>query len=185
MHGYNGKILISFTDGKPIGVIQILGHYDSDYEWDDGDAAIDQAHQQEMPSSAAAGLGQRERRYHSQFYKNGTECDLTGQMRSAEVRFECDPSDAGHDAIVSIEEPQSCEYVLTVATIRVCDVEQLKPTPTEKPKEIKCSPALTAEEYEKYLKYGKGELTNWPFIIIYHNSFNINHYLHFSQHKKN
>ena len=161
MHGQKWHNLkISFADGKPIGVIQILGHYDSDYEWNDGDKAIDQAQQHALPSSAAAGLGQRQRKYHSQFYKNGTECDLTGHLRSTEVRFECDPS-AGHDAIVSIEEPQSCEYVLTVATIRVCDVQQLKPTPTEKPKEIKCSPALTAEEYEKYIIYGKGELTNW------------------------
>ena len=110
---------------------------------------------QSLPSSNAAAAGQR--KYHSQFYKNGTECDLTGHFRMSEVRFECDPS-AGHDVIVSIEEPLSCEYVLTVATSRICEVEQLRPTPTEKPREIKCSPALTEAEYDKFLKYEKGEV---------------------------
>jgi len=142
-------------DGKPIGVTQILGHYDSDYEWNDGDKAMDQS----LPSTnvaAAAAAAAGQRKYHSQFYKNGSECDLTGHFRASEVRFECDPS-AGHDVIVSIEEPLSCEYVLTVATSRICDVEQLRPTPTEKPREIKCSPALTEAEYDKFLKYEKAQ----------------------------
>ena len=148
-----------FADGKPIGVTQILGHYESDYEWNDGDKAMDQS----LPSTNADAAGQR--KYHSQFYKNGTECDLTGHFRSSEVRFECDPS-AGHDVIVSIEEPLSCEYILTVATNRICDVEQLRPTPTEKPREIRCSPALTEAEYDKFLKYEKGEVTKVYFFIV-------------------
>ena len=151
------KFCTCIADGKPIGVTQILGHYDSDYEWNDGDKAMDQS----LPSTnvaAAAAAAAGQRKYHSQFYKNGSECDLTGHFRASEVRFECDPS-AGHDVIVSIEEPLSCEYVLTVATSRICDVEQLRPTPTEKPREIKCSPALTEAEYDKFLKYEKGEVT--------------------------
>ena len=130
---------------------------DLTYEWNDGDKAMDQS----LPSTnvaAAAAAAAGQRKYHSQFYKNGSECDLTGHFRASEVRFECDPS-AGHDVIVSIEEPLSCEYVLTVATSRICDVEQLRPTPTEKPREIKCSPALTEAEYDKFLKYEKGEVT--------------------------
>jgi hypothetical protein len=123
-------------------VIEILGNFDSDFDWGDSDS-----------EGHSSGVGTR--KYHSQFYRNGTECDLTGQFRRSEVRFVCDPS-AVFDSLVEIEEPLSCEYVLTVATKKICDVDQLRPTPTERPREIKCSPALTEEEYEKYLRYEKG-----------------------------
>ena len=66
-------VYLYFADGKPIGVTQILGHYESDYEWNDGDMAMDQS----VTNAAATG----QRKYHSQFYKNGTECDLTGHFR--------------------------------------------------------------------------------------------------------
>ena len=48
-------------------------------------------------------------------------------------------------------------YVLTVATSKICSIQRLRPEPTKKPKEIKCSPALTDSEYEKYLQYEKGK----------------------------
>ncbi len=125
-------------------MIQILGHYDSDYDWQSENGGG-------IPEEEIVGA----RKYHSQFYTNGTKCDLTGHFRRAEVRFVCDPS-AVFDSLIEVEEPLSCEYLLTVATKKICAIDQLRPEPSKKPKEIKCSPALTEEEFEKYLQFEKG-----------------------------
>ncbi|PSC72091.1 endoplasmic reticulum lectin 1-like isoform B [Micractinium conductrix] len=58
-------------------------------------------------------------RYITQLYSEGEECDLTGQPRQVEVRFTCG-ADAGGTRLLSIKEPASCAYVLTVATPRLC-----------------------------------------------------------------
>ena len=39
-----------------------------------------------------------------------------------------------------IDEPQSCEYIIVVATKKICSIPQFRPHELQKPKEIKCSP---------------------------------------------
>ncbi|XP_059082809.1 protein OS-9-like [Tigriopus californicus] len=134
-----GKSVRQFhmEDNRPSGKIMSLGQYDHDYEWKEGEGV--------------AGL-----KHHSQFYLNGSACDLTGSLRQTEVRFICN-SDAIVDAIVQVDEPVSCEYVLTVATSKICSFPQLKPPPVIEPQPIVCSPVLTEREYEKYLKFEEAQ----------------------------
>lgn len=126
-------------DSRPTGQIMILGLYDhdEDLEPDDPDKKL-------------------HRRYHSQIYTNGSQCDLTGNARKTEVRFECDPS-ASMDSIGQVDEPKSCEYIITVITSKICAIAQLRPPPVRKPLKIDCQPVLTSSEYDKYQNYLKAK----------------------------
>ena len=68
------------TDGKSQGVELVLGKYESEYDWSSGGKG---------GADVTSGTGSnhnRLQRFHSQFYSNGTKCDLTGEPRKAEVR---------------------------------------------------------------------------------------------------
>ena len=67
-------------------------------------------------------------------------------------QFECDPT-AVIDAITQVDEPQSCEYIITVKTSKICAIPQLRPPPVRKPLKIECQPLLTADQYKKYQNY--------------------------------
>ena len=58
------------TEGRPSGKILVLGNYDHDQEWSET-----------QKSSKDAKVS-----HHSQYYTNGTLCDLTGGYRKAEIR---------------------------------------------------------------------------------------------------
>lgn len=62
--------------------------------------------------------GQKQLKYVSQLYDNGDTCDLTGGKRQTEVRYSC--GEGTKDLIVSIKEPSTCHYVMSVRTPRVC-----------------------------------------------------------------
>lgn len=57
--------------------------------------------------------------YLSETLLDGSFCDVSAQPRQAEVRYKCDAA-RETSAIVSIHEPQSCRYVVTVATPLIC-----------------------------------------------------------------
>ena len=59
------------------------------------------------------------------------------------------------DAIIQVDEPQSCQYVITVLTSKICAIPHLRPPPVHKPVKIECRPLLTSIEYEKYQNYLK------------------------------
>ncbi len=71
--------LISPSDGKPSGKILNLGMYNNDYEWPEESG-------KEGMGSASSTSSDPTPKHHSQFYTNGTECDLTGNMRKTEVK---------------------------------------------------------------------------------------------------
>ena len=119
-------------DNRPSGDILILGLYDHDQEHEDDETLM--------------------KRHHSQIYTNGTQCDLTGNSRTAEVRFECEPS-LVHDVVTQVDEPQSCEYIITIKTSKICDIPQFRPPPVRKPLKMECQPILTPEEFDKYEKF--------------------------------
>ncbi len=65
-----------------------------------------------------------------------------------------------------MDEPLSCEYVVHVYTNRLCKVAKFRPPPQPKPKEIKCHPMLTDEEFAKFEEYEKGWWTLLEFIGV-------------------
>ncbi|NXK01437.1 OS9 protein, partial [Corythaixoides concolor] len=92
----------------------------------------------------------RLKRYHSQSYVNGSRCDLTGRAREAEVRFLCE--EGAGDYIARVDEPQSCSYVLTVHTTRICHHPFLRPPAGAAPQPIRCQPALSPAQYVEYVR---------------------------------
>lgn len=118
------------------GDILYLGYYQSAFDWDNETAKASKQH--------------KLKRYHSQSYVNGSKCNLNGKPREAEVRFLCE--EGSGDYIARVDEPQSCSYVLTVHTTRICHHPFLRPPSTATPQTIRCHPALSPAEYVEYVK---------------------------------
>ncbi|CAM9938034.1 unnamed protein product, partial [Bubo scandiacus] len=118
------------------GDVLFLGYYQSAFDWDDETAKASKQH--------------RLKRYHSQNYVNGSRCDLTGRAREAEVRFLCE--EGAGDYIARVDEPQSCSYVLTVHTTRICHHPFLRPPAGAAPQPILCQPALSPAQYVEYVR---------------------------------
>lgn len=55
--------------------------------------------------------------YHSQWYRDGTVCDLTGRPRETELRFFCQEK---RTRIVEIDEIATCSYQINVGTPLLC-----------------------------------------------------------------
>lgn len=121
-------------DNKASGPILILGKYESEYNWKNSSETKN-----------------RLQRFHSQFYVNGTKCDLTGEPRRTEVRFHCE--DGVGDYIQRVDEPESCRYVVTVATTRVCHHPYLRLQAVRTPHAITCAPVISEEQYLRYVDY--------------------------------
>lgn len=124
-------------DNKIISPEIFLGYYESEYDWKNDTATQDESSRNRL------------QRYHSQYYVNGTRCDVTGALRKAEVRFLCEEGSGNY--IARVDEPESCRYILTIHTAHVCHHPYLRPPPSNKPQPVTCNPVLTAEQYEEYL----------------------------------
>ncbi|NWW88818.1 OS9 protein, partial [Rhynochetos jubatus] len=118
------------------GDILFLGYYQSAFNWDNETAKASKQH--------------RLKRYHSQSYVNGSQCDLTGRAREAEVRFLCE--EGAGDYIARVDELQSCSYVLTVHTARICHHPFLRPPASAAPQPILCQPSLGLAQYVEYVR---------------------------------
>ncbi|CAM9541033.1 unnamed protein product [Lampetra fluviatilis] len=135
---YGKDIKQYHMEGSEIkGDIMHLGFYDSEFDWSN--------------ETAKAGKRHRLKRYHSQLYRNGTQCDLNGRHREAEVRFVCEEGGSG-DYLLRVDEPQSCMYVLTVHTVRLCAHPDMRIPTRTNPQLIRCQPSLTPKEYEEYFR---------------------------------
>lgn len=123
-------------DSEIKGIVLFLGYYESEFDWHNETAKASKQH--------------KLKRYHSQGYVNGSKCDLNGNPRETEVRFVCE--EGSSDYIARVDEPQSCRYVLTVHTSRICQHPFLRPPSSSKPQGIVCQPALSAQQYMDYVK---------------------------------
>lgn len=101
----------------------VLGTFDQ--------GATDKLHSAQAPAAEDAS------RFHSHMLTGGTSCELTGQPRSAEVRFVCATEGAqgigaaGEVAqlthfIESVKEPVTCTYVVQFATPLLCESPAFK-----------------------------------------------------------
>ena len=68
-------ILTVFADGKPIGEVIDLGHHNSDFDWSN-----EQNIKEKMFKKKTI------QKYHTQYYINGTECNVINHKRDTEVR---------------------------------------------------------------------------------------------------
>ncbi|XP_044007195.1 endoplasmic reticulum lectin 1 isoform X2 [Aphidius gifuensis] len=60
----------------------------------------------------------------SHFYGDGSYCEKTGKSRQTEVRLMCAENQSGSTSSVSLSlhEPKTCEYVLSVESALICDI---------------------------------------------------------------
>ncbi|XP_046357552.2 protein OS-9-like [Haliotis rufescens] len=131
-------------DGNVKGEVIYLGHYESDFDWDN-DTLKDQRLRSRTIHS----------KYHSQNYTNGTKCDLTEAGRRAEVRFFCEEGTS--DYIARIDEPETCVYIVTIYTSHICNHPYLKPPTPKNPVPITCNPVVSEEQYREYLADAEAE----------------------------
>lgn len=139
-----GKSIKQFhvENGHPEGAIIFLGLYESDFDWNN-ETNLEQFNK----------TGQQ--KYHSQIYSHGSKCDITGVPRRAEVRYFCDEDST--DYVESVEEPETCSYVFTVHTSRVCAFPPLKRISPTKPYTISCSPRLSEKQFQKHMEAREAE----------------------------
>ncbi|CAH8581729.1 unnamed protein product [Heterobilharzia americana] len=124
------KHIIQYHDGSRKTSETLLGVYDHDYNWDNSSQIEDKP------------------KYHSQFYINGSTCDLTGNHRKAEVQFVC--TDTPQFYIVSVDEPETCVYLLKISTPNLCTNMHFTLDASVKSHGIMCHPALNESDYHTY-----------------------------------
>ncbi|XP_060079073.1 protein OS-9-like isoform X2 [Ylistrum balloti] len=137
-----GKYIRQFhiEDGKIVGDVTFLGYYESEFDWNNN---TDQDKRVKNYN--------RLNRYHSQQYINGSRCDLTGRPRKTEVRFVCE--EGAGDSIARIDEPETCGYILTVHTTKICHHPYLKPPTKNTPVPITCQPVLSETQFIEYKQH--------------------------------
>ena len=80
-------------------------------------------------------------------------------------QFICDEGSGDH--IGRIDEPETCSYVMTVHTNKICHHPYLKPIKQSQAISITCNPILSQEHFTEYqqmiegLYYGRDILTNF------------------------
>merc|ERR1719242_2500089 len=72
-------------------------------------------------------------------YANGTNCERTGMPRKSTVRFTC-LSDVEKDRILRVDEFETCHYVITISTKKLCSIPVFQGTKAYK---ITCDPLLS------------------------------------------
>lgn len=66
-------------------------------------------------------------KYFSESFVEGTRCDLTGQPRKSEVRYQCN-AERLTPQIVDISEPSACEYRIVIETATLCEHPLFRPS---------------------------------------------------------
>ncbi|BFZ06452.1 hypothetical protein BsWGS_09491 [Bradybaena similaris] len=134
-----GKYIRQFhmEDGEIKGNIIYLGYFHEDFDWNNETSREDR-----VKSKSALN------RYHSQYYTLGTKCDLTDQMRKAEIRFMCEEN--SEDYLSRVDESETCVYTVTVMTSRICRHPYLKAPAKRRSVPITCNPLLSPDEFQDY-----------------------------------
>lgn len=80
----------------------------------------------------------------------GVPAAATPHARCPPAQFLCE--EGAGDYIARVDEPQSCSYVLTVHTTRICHHPFLRPPARAAPQPIRCQPALSPAQYVQYVR---------------------------------
>ncbi|CAH8853729.1 unnamed protein product [Trichobilharzia szidati] len=124
------KHVVQYHEGSRKSSETLLGVYERDYDWDN------------------SSQNENKPKYHSQFYVNGSVCDLTGRHRKSEVQFLC--ADTNNFHIISVDEPETCVYLLKISSPSLCTNEQFTLEAPVKTQDIMCHPALSESDYRSY-----------------------------------
>ncbi|KAJ2851154.1 Protein OS-9, partial [Coemansia erecta] len=109
----------------------------------------------EMRDTQVSRIGRK--RFLTQVWGGGTECDLTGKPRQIEVQFHCDPN--GPERIVMVEEAMTCYYVMVINTPRLCADPRFYDMLASTAYSIKCQQVI-ADALIRPLTEEQGEFAN-------------------------
>lgn len=84
------------------------------------------------------------------FICNKTVCD---------TQFVCE--EGGADYIARLDEPETCSYVMTIHTMKICHHPFLKPPTPTQTVTITCNPLLTDTEYQEFKENMLGWFLQW------------------------
>jgi hypothetical protein len=133
--------------GKLIGETKYLGFYEKETEWNQ--EHVNRVKELLGAFKGSSVLGQTYA-YHTVHFVNGTECDITGQPRSAKVEIFCTVE--GVDTLVEVKEDTTCNYTLRVQTPLLCQHPMLLPLSSSTPRHtLSCTPVVSQLDYEDFL----------------------------------
>ncbi|VDQ06293.1 unnamed protein product [Trichobilharzia regenti] len=131
------KHVVQYHEGSRKSSETLLGVYERDYDWDNSSQVF-----------IYFSYNENKPKYHSQFYINGSVCDITGKHRKSEVQFLC--SDTSNFHIISVDEPETCVYLLKISSPTLCMNERFTVEAPVKTQDIMCHPALSESDYRSY-----------------------------------
>jgi protein OS-9 len=133
--------------GKLVGETKYLGFYERETQWDEQHIARVKGLLDSFRDNL---VGSKTTAFHSVYYVNGTECDITRQPRSARVELHCTLE--GVDKMIEVKEDSTCNYTLTVQTPLLCQHPMLIPLGNSAPSHtLSCAPVVSQLDYEDYL----------------------------------
>lgn len=126
---------------KIVGDKISLGYFHNETDW---------SQERIEKTQSKPGKSGSDKKFHSQFYMNGSKCDLTGKARETQIKIFCQEGSA--DLVFRVDEPSSCSYVITVYTSKLCKHGLFRAGSSQEPQPITCSPALSEERYKIYVE---------------------------------
>lgn len=88
--------------------------------------------------------------YMSQTWEGGTQCDLTGNSRSTEIKFICDQG--SQIRFHSIDELETCKYQIEIHVPLLCKYDKFKPQQNLNFNYITCYKLANQKEYDSILE---------------------------------
>lgn len=126
-----GRYVVQFhADEHERSSETLLGSYESETNWTEPRNTTDS-----------------EQLYHSQFYVNGSYCELTLSHRKVEVRYVCESGTSF--LITRVEEPETCVYRIYVAAPTLCSHPSFTVAVTPRVEPIQCSPEVVTTPVSK------------------------------------
>ncbi|KAJ2375877.1 Protein OS-9 [Coemansia sp. RSA 2607] len=86
------------------------------------------------------------KRFLTQVWGGGTECDLTARPRRITIQFHCDPN--GPERIAAINEERTCQYAMVINTPRLCADPMFYDNSASATYTIKCQNVLSEHRYK-------------------------------------
>ncbi|KAI8056805.1 hypothetical protein BDF22DRAFT_668020 [Syncephalis plumigaleata] len=151
-YGKSARQIHNPIDDADEAMTHVLGYYDKRIALSSNDA-IHVASSGSSSSSDQVGQSgwchcvgcSGERRYLTQYWTGGTLCDLTGEPRSIEVQYYCNPQEG--EKISYADEPGTCRYVMIVHTPRLCQAPSFAVAQRGEAEQVNCQLVVSDAMY--------------------------------------
>ncbi|OMJ14237.1 Protein OS-9-like protein [Smittium culicis] len=87
--------------------------------------------------------------YISQFWDDGTTCEVTNKPRVIEIQYQC--GRVNEDIIYQVSEVSTCNYLIVIHTKKLCKHNNFYDPLSSTQLDIKCWPILNETEYSNYI----------------------------------